>query len=155
MYYRISKYDPRFQIDGVHSKDEWTSFSDIGCAFNGEILTVEQYIETENSYLSCVESILLASRVSALTIFCLENYEALLCWKNGDTLAGDMLRDFLRDGLREKCWARLSGSNVYLDFGYDYYLHIGCPLEWPEMEKIVHAHDLFFELWDSPEDLLD
>ena len=155
MHYRISKYDPRSQIDGVYAKDEWTSFSDIGCAFNGETLTVEQYIEVENRYISCVESILLASCVSELRIFCLENHKALPHWKNGCTLAGDMLRDFLRDGLREKCWARLSGSNVYLDFGYDYYLHIGCSLEWTEMEKIVHAHGLFLELWDSPEDLLD
>ena len=155
MYYRISKYDPRFRKDGAYKNEEWTSISDIGRSFRGEILTAEQYITVENRYLSCVESILLASHVSELIISHLESNESSPSWKNGSKLSGDLLREFLRDGLREKCWAMLISGDFYLDFGYDYYLHIGCPLEWADMERIVHAHSMFLEPWHRPEDLLD
>ena len=152
MYYRISKYDPRFRKNGVQPQNEWTSFSDIGCSFDGEMLTIEQYIEVENRYLACVESILQASLISEIQISCLENYNEPTSWKNGEKLAGDTLREFLRDGLREKCWARLRGGAVCLDFGYEYYLHVCCPLEWTQMENIVRAHGLFLELWHAPEE---
>ena len=34
-YYRISKYDPAYRVDGVYQKDEWTAFSDIGKEYDG------------------------------------------------------------------------------------------------------------------------
>ncbi|MBQ6890162.1 MAG: hypothetical protein IJN53_04000 [Oscillospiraceae bacterium] len=152
MYYRISKYDPRFRKNGVYTQNVWTSFSDIGSSFDGEILTTEQYIEVENRYLACVESVLQASYIPELKISRLENYNGLTSWKNGEKLAGDILKEFLRDGLREKCWARLSGGAVCLDFGFEFYLHVGCPLEWIQMENIVRAHGLFLEPWHAPEE---
>ncbi len=148
MDYRISKYDPRFRADGMYTKEEWTAFSDIGCAFAGEKLTMEAYTEMENCYLSCIESILEASGVAELEIFGLENPNLLPHWENGRKLRGLQLRAFLQDGLREKCWGRLIAPGIYLEFGYDYYLHIGCPLEWSEMEQIVRASGLYLETWD-------
>ena len=35
----------------VDNMDEWTSFSDIGKIFNNKVLTIDEYLLTENKYL--------------------------------------------------------------------------------------------------------
>ncbi len=123
--------------------------SDIGKCFSGVVFSAAEYTETEGRYLACVERILQACAVDALTISGLEDYDHTTAWENGQILRGEALLRFLRDGLREICWGRLTGSGVSLDFGYDYYLHIGCPLNRDELEAIVHAHGLFPEPWKA------
>jgi len=37
--YRIVKYNPKFRINGIYTKNEWTSISDIGDEFDGVFFT--------------------------------------------------------------------------------------------------------------------
>lgn len=46
-YYRISKYDPQYRIDGIYQKDEWTSMSDIGNIYGGKVFTEDEYYKVE------------------------------------------------------------------------------------------------------------
>jgi hypothetical protein len=45
--YRICKYNPRFRVNGVYIKDEWTSVSDIGKTFEDGVLT-EKNVEKQS-----------------------------------------------------------------------------------------------------------
>lgn len=50
--YRITKYNPKNrEKDGVYSKDEWTSISDIGKSFGDYKLTASDYLKVEDQYL--------------------------------------------------------------------------------------------------------
>ena len=72
--YRITKYDPaQRDPDGAYRRDEWTSFSDIGKSFGGQMLTEENYAKTEQAYLMTVANFCAEARIHYLTIVGLEN----------------------------------------------------------------------------------
>lgn len=51
--WRIIKYNPAFRDErGAYLKDEWTSVSDVGKSFDGEVLTFEEYYKIENAYVA-------------------------------------------------------------------------------------------------------
>ncbi|BCJ98308.1 hypothetical protein [Anaerocolumna chitinilytica] len=57
--YNISKYNPIFRDSNwTYRKEDWTAISDIGKSFDNKILTVTDYIETENKYIKTVKLIL-------------------------------------------------------------------------------------------------
>jgi hypothetical protein len=56
--YNISKYNPAFRDSNWrYMKEDWTAISDIGKTFDGKILTVEDYIATEDSYIKAIQTI--------------------------------------------------------------------------------------------------
>lgn len=57
--YRITKYNPLFRdANGRYIKEDWTSISDIGKIFEGNILTGEEYKSTEDKYVKAVQLIM-------------------------------------------------------------------------------------------------
>ena len=64
----IVKYQPKYYKDGVYTKDEWISVSDIGKNFDGEVLTKEEYLRVESAYVDTVKELLEISGVKFLTI---------------------------------------------------------------------------------------
>lgn len=46
----IVKYQPQYYKDGVYTKNEWISVSDIGESFDGEVLTKEEYLMVESAH---------------------------------------------------------------------------------------------------------
>lgn len=142
---RISKYiDNNYKENG-----DWTSISDIGKKFNNKILTRREYLSVENQYLNCVDKILLLSDQSYLTINSFEHYKRVP-WKDNQKIEMNKINRFLRDCLREKCWARLIGNDFYLHIGYDFYLYIGTSLDMNSIVKIVKENNLFCEKMISP-----
>ena len=58
--WRLSKYNPaQRDARGRYLSDDWTSVSDIGGTYGGQLLTPARYLETETAY---VESILVLMR---------------------------------------------------------------------------------------------
>ena len=53
----IVKYNPRYYDEEKYLRNEWTSFADVGLAFDDGILTMEDYIRVENNYISCIKEI--------------------------------------------------------------------------------------------------
>lgn len=139
--YRISKYNPEFRDEnGIYTQEDWTSVSDIGRVFNGEKLTKEEYLRTENSYVNAVKTILTENNASKLLIDGLETYydntdvsalsfdesELLAEIKNTMYVNKDKLELLIRMALREYLWCKLKSERVEIEFGYDYYMYIKC-----------------------------
>jgi hypothetical protein len=137
--YRISKYDPTLRgPDGSYKKDDWTSVSDIGASFGGEVLLPHKYSEIEDAYVEAVARMMVAAGVTALSVHDLEVHDDgtperglpavhSIPWPgDGQVLCGPALFDAVRAGLREKIWCRLAGADeFFVHFGYDYYLYVG------------------------------
>ena len=50
--YRVTKYNPALRdARGAYIADEWTSVADIGCEFNGVVLTDSEYRRVEQTYI--------------------------------------------------------------------------------------------------------
>lgn len=57
--YRITKYDPQYRDEqGIYSREDWTSYSDIGKTYNGKLFSNGDYIIKEKLYCNTVVSIL-------------------------------------------------------------------------------------------------
>lgn len=97
MRYRLSKYDPahRDPATRAYLRDDWTSVSDIGGAFDGRVLTAAAYLDVEDRYVDAIQRFVCeyggAVRVSDLD------------GPNGTCRANDLTRGALReveDGVR-------------------------------------------------------
>lgn len=145
-YYRISKYDPVYRIDGVYRKEEWTSVCDIGKVYGGKVFTEEEYRKVESSYVEFLLAICDLQGITELTVTALENpYH--LSWENGQKLDHEGSTAFIRACLREECWARLIAAGFSFEAGYDYYIHVGCPLPFGTVKKLAERYGLFAEDW--------
>lgn len=141
----IVKYPPEwYNEQGVYCRDEWTCFSDIGKAFNGKLFTAEEYLEVENRYIACVEDIATSSQCKYLTIGYLEDYNNS-GYRYKERIAKKHIHKVLRDMLRDNVFCVLVNlkRNVMIDIGFDYYMHVLCPLEYDVLNRIVEFHKLY------------
>ena len=108
------------------------------------MLTAEEYLEVENRYIACVEDIVTSSQCKYLTIGYLVDYNnSGYCYK--ERIAKEHIHKVLRDMLRENVFCVLVNlkRNVMIDMGYDYYMHVLCPLEYDVLNGIVESHKLY------------
>ncbi len=111
---------------GRHLKDEWTAISDIGCEYDGVVLTREAYQPVEDAYVTAAESFLNEAGAAALTVASLAVPKGvMLDFRGGDTLRIDRIRGVARRVQTEEFWCRLEAEDDYVHFGYGYYMHIG------------------------------
>ena len=150
-YVCVSKYDNSYRKNGVFLREDWTSISDVGKMFNGEVLKYSEYEYFENLYLSVIEKICLELGVSKMRITDIEDPYNLCVYRSGDVLVGiDAIIDVARDCLREKFWCKLNIDNLFFHFGYDYYLYVGSLLDFQHISKLAHDIGLFVEKKKSP-----
>lgn len=150
-YYRISKYDPAYRVDGVYQKDEWTAFSDIGKEYDGTRFTAEEYRRVEEAYVKFVLEVCAAQGIERLTVRGLENSaQNPIPWKNGARIELRESAEFIKDCLRERCWGRLIFDRFFkkrflFETGYEYYIYVGSELPREEIERIACRYGLFVE----------
>lgn len=155
--YSIIKYNPAYYINGVYTKNEWTSFFDIGNTFDNFVLTLDEYLIVENRYIACAKQLAAESGCSYLSVAYMEgNGRFRVKTANGkrrDLIPGSKLAvkdidDALRNVLRENyVWMVFLNveHSFMIDFGYDYYMHIRCPLQKARVESIVASHQLHLD----------
>ncbi len=150
-YYRISKYDPQFRINGIFTKNEWTSIWDVGNVFEGNKFTMDEYLITENNYLLAIEKLLDTTHTKSLTIRKLEDYENCCHYKKGQCLyhKEDIL-SVVRDCLRENYWCELRSPSLTILFGYEYYVYVKCALSYSEIVAETSRFNLFVEKDKKP-----
>ena len=57
IWHEIVKYSSEnYGENGVYTKDEWTSRSDIGTVYEGKTFTLEKYLDVEQRYINVVLS---------------------------------------------------------------------------------------------------
>lgn len=160
--YEIVKYQPQYYKDGVYTKNEWISVSDIGESFDGEVLTKEEYLMVESAYVDTVKELVEVSGVKFLTIvgpdttfyprrtkaFNKENkamYQVVSSLNEGQRIAASKIDTVLKASLRELFWCALVNETkkVQVDVGYDYYLHFHSRLPEETIRKIARSHGLY------------
>ena len=150
--YRISKYNPLYRDNsGRYLLEDWTSFTDVGQVFDNKTLTLDLYIEVENSYIETVRLFLQESNIQAVTIVDCEGTDSRIpVVHSGEEVSIQTLEIIIPFVLREKVWYKFEFNGGYLHFGYDYYMYIACPIEPEESIKIVEEKGLYVEKMVSP-----
>lgn len=140
--YSISKYNPNYRDDiGIYTKDEWTSFSDIGKCYNEEVFTFDMYFGVEQKYVNVIQILMEEFSISELCVMELENYNDSKEPVNELPECANTTIRFLSEGqklnceevvyvtqgiLRELLWCGFYSRETHLiiKFGYDYYINI-------------------------------
>nr|WP_295970778.1 hypothetical protein [uncultured Bacillus sp.] len=170
--WRITKYNPAFRdLDGNYTKiTEWTSASEIGKTFNGKPFTLNDYLCTENAYVSTVLKFLSESLLHSLRVVQFQKNELLndktnklyentfenVCIKE-DLLVNEkdipvickmILRNFIQCHL-------ISKDTFFAHFGWDYYMFIGSNQPCTNGITFAKKHGLYVESYQSPYDLAE
>ena len=150
--YRVTKYSPALRdAGGAYTHAEWTSFSDIGCTFNGSPLSEAEYLQVENAYVVSALEFLRESAVSSLAVRMLENHRgALLAVSEGSNLSLEQLKITLPRVLREEFWCKFEGVNSFIHIGYDYNMYVGVPARCTGAERLASSLGLFVDPFQSP-----
>lgn len=167
--YSISKYRPQFyDQQSCYTRNEWISISDIGKSFDDGVLTVNEYLETEQHYIDTAIELACLSGCSYLRIDYLEGKtKDIVQWaekyseryslnfnlskpakkiRQGLKIPVSACADYLRLCLRECCFAIFSNHlhNFHIQFLYDYYMIIHTGLPKSQIEKVVATNNLYF-----------
>lgn len=148
--YRISKYNPIYRVNGRYNHDEWTSVSDVGKPFDGKILTLATYKKVESDYINAILDLLRAAQVKTMRISELEDCSNKCSFQMGRDLDADAIEKTARECLQELYWCKLLTADFFINFGYDYYVYIGCKLDYQCVNEIAQKHSLFCEEKVSP-----
>ena len=163
--YRITKYNPLYRdVHGVYQKSEWSSFSDIGKIFDNKKLTINDYSLTEDAYIQAMVGFMECNHVDTMRIASLEKHTLS---QGASTYSKTMLDTFGRVAnkmiadketiknigrlaLREDLWCKLEAKNMYVHFGYEYYMYIGSKSACSETIDQIESSGLFVEEYNSP-----
>lgn len=147
---RISKYDSKYRVNGVFTKEEWTDYSDVGGVFNGHVFTLKEYLKIEQKYLSVINDIINLCKIPNFIIDSLEKYDETTKWENNKVISKEEINKIIIDCLRNKCWCRLTLNEYYIHFGYDFYVYLSVPLKIDDIKRICEMYNLYVETMDSP-----
>jgi len=150
--FRVTKYDPAHRDDrGAHTRDEWTSFNDIGQTIGGVVLIEAEYQRVEDAHVTAALAFLREAGVPSLAVTGLENKVAVpLPFAEGSSLALAQVGDVLRRVMRGEFWCRLEAAEAFVHIGYDYYMYIGVPVACPDAAALARQIGLFVESFRSP-----
>ncbi len=165
--YRITKYNPKNrEKDGVYSKDEWTSISDIGKSFGDYKLTASDYLKVEDQYLKSYEAVLHKYELNRIKLTELEKFyydvnnsaiKSLYC-DDLEKLFNNLTENYnfstdnevimtLKLILREHIWGKLviKNSSVRIEFGNDFYTYLISDELYVDTIKKINDNGLFVE----------
>jgi len=163
--WRITKYDPQYRDEnGFYMKDDWTSINDVGKDSNGAVLTFDAYLRYENAYVDAIIQIMKANSIESLQV---EELEKNSCVRYDDLPDLELkhcynsLRENLllstqdiplvsRLALRSIIWCKLYGKQMFVHFGYDYYMYIGSNNKAESVISAIENTGLFIEEMPSP-----
>jgi hypothetical protein len=150
--YRVTKFDPAFRdASGAYTKEEWTSFRDIGQPKGGVTLTEEDYVCTESAYIDVAQKFIAEDGGPALRVVGVENSAGRARPPiEGEVVSERDLAAVCRSILREEFWCRLEAGGRFLHFGYDYYMYVGVKSACPASVAAAVASGLFVERFQSP-----
>jgi hypothetical protein len=151
-HWRLTKYNPDYRdSSGAYRRDEWTAFDDIGRVFQGIVLTIAEYEQMEDRYVSAAMHFAHEAGVSELTAVDVEARTPDFHLSDGMSISIQSAPSAIRAILRSHVWCKLECRQYfYLHFGYDYYMYIGCESNLPASIKFAVDSGLFVEDCASP-----
>lgn len=166
-FHEVVKYHPAGYKDRIYTYDDWTSISDIGKTFRTGILSADDYIKVEDSYVNTILTVMSETDCHYLTIEYVEAYEDEIIkrmkehkqrynipvldfipnLKNGKRVSQNKASVLFRLCLRELCYIKFSckSKKLKIEFGYDYYLYIKCPIGKERLNQIVSENHLYLD----------
>ena len=161
---RVTKYNPANRdANGYYAVDEWISPSDIGGTFNGELLTLEHYLNVEQAYIDTIMSFLEECQVETMRMFMVEHREIdsasslyeqkfnEMAMQEDKVVQLDDVPTIGRMVLRDFAYCQLVATNrTFIHFGWDYYMYIGTVKETPYAIASAKENGLFAECYPSP-----
>lgn len=166
--WRITKYNPTNLIKGVYQKKEWTSISEVGKIFSTGKFLLEHYLQTELLYIMAIIYIMNENSITSLQVADLEKYSIELekaefnsiytdemkrfysNVKNGDYISEHELEVLTQLILREKIWCKFQSEDMFVHFGFDYYMYIGSMMDCSDSLMKISNSGLFVEYFKSP-----
>ena len=164
--YCISKYNPAYRNkSGTFTKNEWTSYHDIGYMFDNTALTLATYLNIENAYIMSVIEFMKCTNVSSFYVVGLEKIEDPKYDENSTVHMNTLYKkvtenynaslidiiDICRLILREHIWCKLENNNkLCVHFGYDFYMYIVSNSKCKNTFKYINDMGLFIESFRSP-----
>ena len=150
--------------DGSYQKDDWTSVGDVGRIYEGDAFTYNMYLLFENAYISAIRTVMKLNNIKSFNLQSLEKKEVYdypdisknntidyisglsegytINYRNIDFIAKLILRELL--------WGKFVNKNMFVHFGYDYYMYIGSRKDLGVESKIISEMGLFVEEMESP-----
>lgn len=159
--WRIAKYNPQYRdATGAYLKDEWTSYSDVGQIFNGHLLTIEEYLTIEKTYIKAIIVFMECLNIYALKVTDLEQeglrckavhgIENLIRISNGEWIDKEKMHIVIQLILRNSIWCKLESPEMFVHFGYDYYMYVGSTELCMLALQLIKQSGLFIESFKSP-----
>lgn len=163
--YRITKYNPQNRnAHGSYQKDEWICFADVGKVFEGVKLTYKDYAKTEKAYIKAIKLVMSFLTLDSLHIIHLKKYglsnpkryskKAIAIYKslrNNQKVFKKNIAYVSKLRLRSDIGGLFQNKNMFVHFGYDYYMYIGSSKELPQnLRNKIESLGLFVEDFESP-----
>lgn len=157
----ITKYNPVYRDeDGLYTKDEWIGFFQVGEVINGEMLTLEDYLQVEEKYIQSAIAFFRFHGCKEIVLNDIEKNEPFQSGlphsgelqlvynslKNGMPVSVEDLGIIIKLILRDYIWAELFSPEsdlVAVRFGYDFYMYVNSDKDLDAFFKDVHNTGLF------------
>ena len=151
--------------EGWFLEDTWTSYSDIGESYQGNILTYNEYIRVEDLYINAIVEFMKCLNISHLQVQGLENRNRINkdpsvdkrervfinALQENDLLSLEQVKMASKLILRNYFWCRLiSKYKMFVHFGHDYYMYIGSRSECKDAIQKIRESGLYVEDFESP-----
>lgn len=163
--YRITKYNPEFRNEkGHYLYDHWTETLDVGKVLEGELVTKEEYLRVEKDYINAVLGILKdcnqeylrlinfhkdsfrhSLEINAKEWFHESEFEELDLYED-KKVSLEEIPSIVKLNLRSYFFTSLEiAGKFYFQFGYDFYMYVGCPKLSPARIKDLNSTSLFVD----------
>ena len=156
--WRITKYDPlKRDADGSYlNLEEWTCFSEVGTK-----VSMEEYQKQEEKYLHAVTTFMAEMSLNKVYVIALEQWSDEVINQNAEEFLSKIwvgkavtiqeVRELVKLTLRNAIWCKLEyKKQLFIHFGYDYYMYIGASEECTKAKEIVKETGLFIDGFKSP-----
>jgi hypothetical protein len=144
-WWRVTRYDPkRRDARGAYPRDDWTSIADVGRAFNGVELTIEEYERVEGAYVDAFTAFAEDTGISRLAVRDIEAGDGL---QEGEIISVEVARTVVRRLLREAVICHLDepDGDFVLHIGFDLYMYVGSTASCPRAIRVAEGLGLFVE----------
>lgn len=155
--YKISKVPP----GPWACAGEWTSIYDIGKTFGGQVLTAEEYLRYEDTYVDVITALHAEAGSPQLFVNDVEINDPALGPAHADPVAPDegefvpewVLGTVIRNCIQEQMWCRLESTDkkFVIHFGYDMNVYVsGAEVTEAVMAEGAKGPTLYFTEMCSP-----
>lgn len=136
--WRLSRYEPELRA-GAAGWESWTDYSDVGRSFNGLILTMEEYLRVENTYVDAAVRFALEFPTELFRVAYVGQQSDGFALREGQSLVRSDLAAVVRGNLRGllDCAVVSTDGACQVAFGYDLYMYVAAaaPCERAVMES--------------------